>query len=156
MSEFEDRINSILGNPAEMEKIMNLASQFMGGGSGKKEEPQAGQTDSDQGQGSGQGQSSNQGQGQGSAQSRSSAQGPDLSGLGGLGGLGGFDAEMFSKIGRIMSQVQGGSEKTELLRAMGPYLKQERREKMEKAIRFARIAKVAGAALREYGGGKDV
>lgn len=131
MSEFEDRINAILGNPDEMEKIMNMASQFMGGGAGKKEEPEQGKRPAPD-------------------------SGPDPGGPAGLGSLGGFDAEMFSKIGRLMSKVQGGNEKTELLRAMGPYLKQERREKMEKAIRFARIAKVAGAALREYGGGGDV
>lgn len=132
MSEFEDRINAILGNPEEMEKIMNMASQFMGG-AGKKEEPE-----------------------QSKRTGPSPSSGPGSGGPGGLGDLGGFDAEMFSKIGRLMSKVQGGNEKTELLRAMGPYLKQERREKMEKAIRFARIAKVAGAALREYGGGGDV
>lgn len=138
MSELEDRINSILGNSEEMEKIMKLASQFMGGNSVEKEE----QGPEKSGQGGASGGSSDGGQG--------------LGGLGGLGSLGGIDAEMFSKIGRIMSKIQGGNEKTELLRAMGPYLKQERREKMEKAIRFARIAKVAGAALREYGGGGDV
>lgn len=134
MSEFEDRINSILGNPEEMEKIMNLASQFMGG-SDKKEEPGTERS------------------GQGGVSSQNSDAGP---GLGGLGSLGGFDMEMFSKMSRLMSQVKGGSEKTELLRAMGPYLKQERRERLEKAVRFARIARVAGAALREYGGGGDV
>ncbi len=134
MSEFEDRINSILGNPEEMEKIMNLASQFMGGAD-KKEESAAEQSE-------------------GGAQSKSPGTPPG--GLDALGSLGGFDMEMFSKMSRLMSQVKGGSEKTELLRAMGPYLKQERREKLEKAVRFARIAKVAGAALREYGGGGDV
>ncbi len=133
MSEFEDRINSILGNPEEMEKIMNLASQFMGGAD-KKEESAPERS--------------------GGAQNQSSGAGPG--GLDALGSLGGFDMEMFSKMSRLMSQVKGGSEKTELLRAMGPYLKQERREKLEKAVRFARIAKVAGAALREYGGGGDV
>ncbi|MCM1149568.1 MAG: hypothetical protein NC319_05720 [Butyricicoccus sp.] len=135
MSEFEDRINSILGDPEEMEKIINLASQFMGGAD-KKEEPgteRSGQNNNASGQSSDAG-----------------------AGLGALGSLGGFDMEMFSKMSRLMSQVKGGSEKTELLRAMGPYLKQERREKLEKAVRFARIAKVAGAALREYGGGGDV
>ena len=134
MSEFEDRINSILGNPEEMEKIMNLASQFMGGAD-KNEEIAAERRG-------------------GGAQSPSSGAGPG--GLDALGALGGLDMEMFSKMSRLMSQVKGGSEKTELLRAMGPYLKQERREKLEKAVRFARIAKVAGAALREYGGGGDV
>lgn len=138
MSEFEDRINSILSNPEEMGKIMNLASQFMGG-SDKNEEQGAERS----------GQSGN-------ASGQSSNAGAGLGSLGALGLPGGFDMEMLSKISRLMSQVKGGSEKTELLRAMGPYLKQERREKMEKAMRFARIAKVAGAALREYGGGGDV
>lgn len=133
MSEFEDRINSILGNPEEMEKIMNLASQFMGGGSGGSEEQKAEAGGRD-----------------GNAPKQSAG------GLGALGALGDLDAETLSKIGRLMSQLKGGSDKTELLRAMGPYLKQERREKMEKAIRFARIAKVARAAMREYGGGGDV
>ena len=31
MSEFEDKINAILGNPAEMEKITKLAAQLMAG-----------------------------------------------------------------------------------------------------------------------------
>lgn len=32
MSEFEDRLNSILGDPAQMEKISHLAKTLMGGG----------------------------------------------------------------------------------------------------------------------------
>lgn len=31
MSEMEDRINNILSDPQQMEKIMNMASAFMGG-----------------------------------------------------------------------------------------------------------------------------
>ena len=34
MSEFEDRLNSILSSPKDMEKIMNLARSFSGGESG--------------------------------------------------------------------------------------------------------------------------
>lgn len=121
MSEFEDKINAILGNPAEMEKITKLAAQFMGGGQDRKEEPAP------------------------AAQSTQQ-------------NLGGFDPEMLSKISRLMSKVQssGGSDKTELLRVMSPYLAKERREKMEKAIKFAHIAKIAGIALKEYGGGGNV
>jgi len=33
MGEFEDKLNGILSNPKEMEKIMALAQSFMGGGS---------------------------------------------------------------------------------------------------------------------------
>ena len=115
MSEFEDKINAILGNPAEMEKITKLAAQIMGGGGAASSSPEAPQET------------------------------PGLD-------LGSIDPELFGKIGRLLSQTGGGSDKTALLRAMGPYLSQDRRERMEKAIRFAKIAKLAGAAIREYGG----
>lgn len=41
MSEFEDRVNSILGDPAQMEKIANLAKSFMGGENSSGEREQA-------------------------------------------------------------------------------------------------------------------
>ena len=119
MSEFEDKINAILGNPAEMEKITKLAAQIMGGGGAASSSPEAPQ--------------------------EPPRETPGLD-------LGSIDPELFGKIGRLLSQTGGGSDKTALLRAMGPYLSQDRRERMEKAIRFAKIAKLAGAAIREYGG----
>ena len=119
MSEFEDKINAILGNPAEMEKITKLAAQIMGGGGAASSSPEAPQ--------------------------ETPVETPGLD-------LGGIDPELFGKIGRLLSQTGGGSDKTALLRAMGPYLSQDRRERMEKAMRFAKIAKLAGAAIREYGG----
>ena len=123
MSEFEDKINAILGNPAEMEKITKLAAQIMGGGGAASSPPEAPQ--------------------QPPKEKPQETPGLDL---------GGLDPELFGKIGRLLSQTSGGSDKTALLRAMGPYLSQDRREKMEKAMRFAKIAKLAGAAIREYGG----
>ena len=41
MSEFEDRINSILNDPAQMDKITNLAKSLMGGESGPAAQPSA-------------------------------------------------------------------------------------------------------------------
>ena len=38
MSEFEDRINSILSDPEQMNKITNLAKSFMGGENSKQAE----------------------------------------------------------------------------------------------------------------------
>ena len=35
MSEFEDRINSVLNDPEQMDKIANLAKSLMGGGDGQ-------------------------------------------------------------------------------------------------------------------------
>ena len=123
MSEFEDKINAILGNPAEMEKITKLAAQIMGGGGAASSSPEAPQEPPHE--------------------KPQETPGFDL---------GGIDPELFGKIGRLLSQAGGGSDKTALLRAMGPYLSQDRRERMEKAMRFAKIAKLAGAAIREYGG----
>jgi len=40
MSEFEDRLNGILNNPKEMEKIMALAQNFMGGGGKSSASPE--------------------------------------------------------------------------------------------------------------------
>lgn len=63
-----------------------------------------------------------------------------------------LDPQMLSRISSLMFS-SSGSDKAGLLRAMTPYLKDARREKMEKAMRFAKMAKIAGIAFREYGGG---
>ena len=69
----------------------------------------------------------------------------------------GFDPELLSRIGRLMSRAGGGdSGKTALLKALSPYLAESRRAKLEKAIRLAHMAKLAGIAFEEYGGSKGV
>lgn len=40
MSELEDRINSILGNPEQMEKIMGMAKSLMGGSEDTEPQPE--------------------------------------------------------------------------------------------------------------------
>lgn len=102
MSEFEDMLGKILGDPAEMEKIADLASQFMGGGDGQGEE-------------------------------KKSSSGPDLGAL-------------FSKL----SGASGG-DKAALVAALGPYLKPERRRKLEKALRISRLAGIAEIAMSGMG-----
>lgn len=115
MSELEDKISGILNNPLEMEKIAQLASQFLGGG----------KADDDGGE----------------KPKESSFDSPML------------DGQMLSRISSLMSSAGGENDKASLLRAMTPYLRDSRREKMEKAMRFAKMAKIAGIAFREYGGG---
>lgn len=68
----------------------------------------------------------------------------------------GFDMELLGRMGKLFSAGSGGSDKTALLKAMEPYLAPQRRAKMEKAIQFARMAKIAGAAWKEYGGSGNV
>ena len=102
MNEFEQKLNSILSDPAEMEKISRLAAQIMGGS------------------------------GDAGAESPSGGGVPDLTGL--LGSLG-----------------QGG-DKAALVRALCPFLHPERQAKLQKALRLAEAARIAGVALEAYGG----
>ena len=175
MSDFEDKISFILSNPAEMEKITRLASQLMGAPSpaqadaqhpGRSAAPQPG--------------------GSGIPGSPSAADGSDTSGLGalfgpggplsGLGSMGGTaghggasapdsaidgfpDAGMLKRLGAMLAPG-AQDDKTALLRAMGPYMSPERRAKLEKAIKFARLARVAktvfGESGQDTGGTQDV
>lgn len=131
MSELEDRINSILGDPAQMEQITNLAKSLMGGDA-------AAQT---QGNGSGQG-----------------AAGMEQLAKGLMGGEDlGIDPGMLMRISRLMSAGNTqSSEKKALLEAMKPYLSEKRRTKMDRAIRMARLAKMAQLAMGELREGGDV
>jgi hypothetical protein len=115
MSELEERINSILGDPAQMEKITKLASRFMGGGEHEATP----------------------------AESANASALPEI---------GGMDSETLGKLTRLLSKAGSGSDKQALLQAMSPYLSKPRREKLAKAMKLAHMAKLAGMALREYGG----
>lgn len=86
--------------------------------------------------------------------------GGDENGLGsmlGALGLGGdtpdFDPKILGKIGKMLKT--GAPEKKQeqaLLEAMKPYLSEKRRNKMDKAIRIARIAGIAKMVMGEMGG----
>ncbi len=119
MSDFEDKLNSILNDPAQMDKIAGLAKTLMGGeGAGKapQGDPKSG--------------------------------GENI--LDSI--LGGTDAEAMGKLSRILSAVNSEDDnKTALLKAMEPYLSEKRRLKMDRAIKIARIAKVARLTLGEMG-----
>ena len=127
MSEFEDRVNSILGDPAQMEKIANLAKSFMGGENSSGEREQAA------GGFGGLGELAR-------------------SFLGGDGEESGLDMAAIGRIGRLLSAAgERDREKKALLEAMKPYRSQKRREKMDKAMKIARLARIAGIAMGEEG-----
>lgn len=102
MNEFEQRLNAVLNDPAEMEKLSRLAAQLMGG-----EAPAA-------------------------------------------DAASGTDGELLHRLTKLLGS--GGSDKTALAEALAPYLKPERREKLQKALRMAHLARLARAALEESGG----
>ena len=56
------------------------------------------------------------------------------------------------KISKLLSSVSGGNdEKQALFNAMKPYLSEKRRQKMDKAMKIARLASIARLAMGEMG-----
>ena len=99
MGELEDRLEAVLNDPRQMERIARMASSLMGGmgmGAGKGEGP----------------------------------------GTGG-GGEGG----------------RGNENKRQLLSALSPFLSAGRQQRLERALRVAAAARLARAAMSEWGGG---
>lgn len=125
MSSIEDKINSILSSPQDMEKIMGLArslSSSLGTDSGNDDKvPESNSAN-------------------------------DSSGLGGLG----LDPKTLGLIGRVLGEYNSSSSKSDILNAIKPFLKEDRREKIDKAAKLARIAHIAKLALSEHGGDSDV
>lgn len=126
MSELEDKINGILGDPAQMEKIAGLAKSLMGGGDS----------------------------GIGPAEKTKSAGGGLDSLMQSLGGgEGAIDPAMLARLSRALSSGAGEKKQERaLLEAMKPYLSEKRRSKMDKAIKLARLASIARIAMGEMGG----
>ena len=105
MNELEEKLNSVLNDPAELERITRLAAELMGGGEAPETEKQE---DS------------------------------------------GITARLRAMLGG------GGSDKTELLRALSPYLRPERQIRLRRALHLAKMARLAAAALAEDTGGDYV
>lgn len=66
----------------------------------------------------------------------------------------GLDGDTLNRIGSVLS-TSSGSNSQALLEAMKPYLSDKRKNKMDKAIKLARLAKLAGFAMGEMGGRSD-
>lgn len=122
MSELEDKINGILGDSEQMAKITELARSLMGG-AGNEEG------------------------------GSNPAPGGDSDGAAGALSEFGLDAAALGKIGRLMSagSAQSSNEQA-LLSAMRPYLTEKRRSKMDRAMKLAKLARIAKLALGETEG----
>ncbi len=104
MSDFEEQLNSILGDPEQMNRIADLAKSLMGGAEETAEAPPAG-------------------------------------------------------LASMVQTVMGGGkdDAQALLEAMKPWLSEKRRGKVDRAVKLARMAKLARLAMGEgEGGGSDV
>lgn len=127
MGELEDKLNSILSSPEQMERIMNLARSFSSSSanaasSGQQEENKS------------------------SNASLSAAQ-----------TSGGLDPKMMGLMTRLLGEYSShSSDKAALLTAISPYLKSERREVINKAAEMARLARLARIAFSELNGGDQI
>lgn len=115
MSDFEDRLNSILNDPAQMEKITSMAKSLMGGSEPAQEQPEP-QTKKD-------------------------------SGL-----FESFDPAMLGRLTKVMGGMNQSDDKRALLEAMKPYLSQRRREKLERAMKLAKMIHMAEITFGALGG----
>lgn len=124
MSELEDKLNSILSSPEEMEKLLGVArslSGSLGASKAASDEVQPGMQD---------------------FASAASA-------------LGDMDPKMFKMMTHLLSEYSSHkSDKTPLLQAMKPYLKEERYSTIDRAAEIAKLAHIAKIAFGEFGLGE--
>ncbi len=128
MGEFEDKLNSILSSPKDMEKILGLARELSGSLGGEKETKATEQT----------------------AQVASPKNGADST----LSGLGSIDPKIIGLIGKLMGEYNSpdADDKAALISAVKPYVRQERRDTLDRALKIAKLTHLARTALSEFGG----
>jgi len=138
VSDFEEKLNAILSNPDAMSQVMNLAQSLNLGGGG--ESPPSQQEASPAPPPGG---------------GTSSGGGPDLGNLAGLGSLlGQIDPAMIQRLLPLVGELTGGGENDErmqLLYALRPFLKPERRDKVERAAKTAKLIHIGKKLLSTMG-----
>ena len=111
MAEFDEKLNSILSNPDAMSQIMQLAQSLGGGGESAAQQSAP------------------------PPQSPAPPQNP-LSAL-----AGGLDPGLITRLLPLIQELGGQRESNarNLLYALRPYLRQDRQEKVERALQLARL-----------------
>ena len=132
MAEFEDQLNAILGNQEAMGQIMALARSLSGEQQERGEEPAEGVPEGGEA---------------GAAPALPGGPTPDLSAL-----LGELDPRMLQIGMQVLREVQNTQDRsTALLNALRPFLREERRARLDKAIQIARVSRMIRAALEALG-----
>lgn len=140
MSELEDKLNSILGDPQAMSQIMSLARSLGGGVRGTSASFSAAQPQS-----APEPSPSQQPQGKPSDSSPPPV-GPDPEI--------GLDPRLLALAGRIMAEYRADdNEKAALLQALRPFVAERRYAKLDKAVQIARLSRVIRVALDVLKGG---
>lgn len=135
MAEFDEKLNSILSNPDAMAQIMQLAQSLSGDSQGPAPPPPAPAPPPQ-------------------PAPRPPAP-PPQGGADLLSSLaGGVDPTLLMKLMPLIQELgsQNDSNARQLLYALRPYLKQERQEKVERALQLARLFHLGKKFLAEWGG----
>lgn len=126
MAEFDEKLNQILSDPGAMAQIMQLAQSLGGDTASPPSPPPA---------------SSSQPSGDNGASLLSSL-------------AGGIDPAMLTKLLPLVRELGGkqDSNARALLYALRPYLKEERQEKVERALQLARLFHLGKTLLAQWEG----
>ena len=72
-------------------------------------------------------------------------------------GLGDISPKMLAAIGKILGGLNSaGDGKAALIASMKPYVRPERREALDRAVKIARLARAARLVMNELGGDFDI
>ena len=130
MAGFEEQLNSILGNQEAMSQIMALARSLSGESPKDPTPPPEALPEG------------------GGTYPPAEPQPPDFSAL-----LGQVDPKMIQTGMEILRQVQSTEDRgAVLLDALRPYLREDRRPKLDRALQIARMVKLVRAAMGAFGG----
>ena len=149
MSELEEKLENILGNPQAMAQIMALAQSLNGHG---PDTP------------AGEGAQSQPVPGTGAPSPAPAApalpQPPAPAGAaeGGLGSLlGGLDPGMLSAAAGLLGQFNSGDDdrRVALLTALRPFVREQRYARLDKAIQIARLSRLIRSGLDLFRSGQD-
>lgn len=127
MGEFEEKLNSILGDQQAMSQIMALAQSL---GKSSPPPPEEGEE---------------------APPPPAQETPPDLDQM-----LGGLDPKWVELGMRLMREYQqDDGRNTALLQALRPYLREERRSRLDKAVQIAKMSHLLRVALGSLGKGED-
>lgn len=129
MSEFEDKLNSLLSDPAGMAQVVQLAQQLSGSlGGGESTAPPSSPPPTPQ---------------------------TDAPGPGGLPD--GLDPKLIARFLPLLQAYSRDQSNTmQLLTALRPYLKEEKQGKIQRAARLARLICVGKQFFKDWEGGIGV
>lgn len=126
MSEFDDKLNSILSNPAMMQQIMSLAQAL---NQSEAQQPQQTQ------------QTYQQSPPPPPVQQQSPAPSGDR----------GINPNLLSKVASLMQRGSIDKNQESLLKALRPYLSKQKLEKLERAMHAAKMAGIASEMVNARG-----